>query len=195
MNIQIRLIEPRDNTPLAKLIVEVSSQYAAYKVNYTVEHPSLQDLYGDYQQSGARYWVLEDLETGEILGGLGFMPLKGLARAERVCEMQKFYLSDKVRGMGFGKKLMQLVLSQASRLGYRQIYLETAPFMASAVALYEKMGFQRLPERLGNTANEPNITLFMSRSLQEVAPSSNSAVQSASSVKTKSHGHFPLTVS
>ncbi len=166
MTIQLRRIAPHDNQPLADLIVRISSEYKPYRVCYPPDHPSLKDLYGFYQQPGAAYWVFEDTDAGLLLGGCGFAPLAGSFPEEHICEMQKLYFAPEARGLGLARQLIQLIFSQASRAGYREIYLETAPFMTKAVKLYESFGFQILPNRKGNTGNEPEISLAMSYSLQ-----------------------------
>ena len=51
-------------------------------------------------------------------------------------------------------------------MGYRTMYLETVSVMKSAIAMYQKMGFRLLPERLGATGHF-NCDVYMVPSLLE----------------------------
>jgi predicted N-acetyltransferase YhbS len=50
------------------------------------------------------------------------------------------------RGQGVGTNLAEACVQRAERLQARFVGLHTAPFMGSARALYERMGFRRAPE-------------------------------------------------
>jgi len=47
-----------------------------------------------------------------------------------------------MRGRGIGKLLLQCVEKFASANQYRRLILNTTPFLASAIRLYEQFGFQ-----------------------------------------------------
>ena len=57
----------------------------------------------------------------EVVGGIGIAPF---TEHNKVCELQKLYLSTKLHGLGLGKKLMETALSFASK-HYEKCYLET----------------------------------------------------------------------
>ena len=63
------------------------------------------------------------------------------------------YLLPAGRGIGLGKRLMQLCLEAAKSNGYRKVYLETMPGLVNAVPLYEKFGFKYLEAPLGNSGH------------------------------------------
>ncbi|HYR63951.1 MAG TPA: GNAT family N-acetyltransferase [Actinomycetota bacterium] len=50
------------------------------------------------------------------------------------------------RGQGIGRLLVAACLERARALGAPVLGLHTAPFMAAARALYEALGFERVPE-------------------------------------------------
>ena len=63
------------------------------------------------------------------------------------------FLLPESRGKGFGKKLIELCISQAKKYGYDKIYLETLSQMKKAISLYERMGFKKIEVPLGNTGH------------------------------------------
>jgi GNAT superfamily N-acetyltransferase len=57
------------------------------------------------------------------------------------CEMKRLFVAPTGRGTGLGRALAEAVVAEAQRIGYRQVRLDTLPFMDAAIALYEAMGF------------------------------------------------------
>lgn len=172
-SLTIRPIEPRDSQPLADLILSVLKEFGCVGEGYASADPELQDLYNNYSTYASNtqdrgYWVIVDKETDKVYGGGGFAPLKGLPPEAVTCELQKVYFHPELRGMGFGRKMVEKCMDEASRLGYHTMYLESVGVMSSAVRLYEKIGFQQLSTRLGNTGHS-NCLIFMSRPLRQLA--------------------------
>ena len=90
--------------------------------------------------------MVED-EAGEIVGGVGIGDLPG---APGVCELQKMYLLPEARGKGLAQELMGMALEFA-QIYYDACYLETISNMIAAHRLYERYGFELIPEKLGDT--------------------------------------------
>jgi GNAT superfamily N-acetyltransferase len=78
------------------------------------------------------------------------------------CEMKRLYVPPRARGLGLGKALVEALIGAAERIGYRQMLLDTLPFMTGAQALYRKLGFE-IAEPYYDTP-VPG-TLFMRRAL------------------------------
>jgi ribosomal protein S18 acetylase RimI-like enzyme len=74
---------------------------------------------------------------GEPLGCVGLRPMA----ANGICEMKRLYVDSKGRSLGMGKALAVAVISEAKRLGYTAMRLDTLPTMTSAIGLYKALGF------------------------------------------------------
>lgn len=86
-----------------------------------------------------------------MVGGAGIFPTEGLP--EGTCELVKMYLVPEVRGTGTGRLLMDQCFEFAKSAGYHSVYIETLPELHKAVAVYEHLGFERLPAPLGNSGH------------------------------------------
>ena len=64
---------------------------------------------------------------------------------EESCEMKRLYVKPKFRGNGIATKLVSLILSEAKEIGYRYMYLDTLPFLETAISMYKKIGFREIP--------------------------------------------------
>lgn len=165
----IRPIEPRDNAEVKHLVISTLTEFGCVGPGFASSDPELEDLYTAYQPptgqpSDRAYWVIYDTAAERVLGGGGFSRLKATTPEQGICELQKVYFSPELRGKGFGGKLLRRCIEEAGLAGYREMYLETMPQMASAVGLYEKLGFQHLPTYKGDTGHR-SCTIFMSRPL------------------------------
>jgi ribosomal protein S18 acetylase RimI-like enzyme len=83
------------------------------------------------------------LARAENGAALGCVALREIA-PKGCCEMKRLYVAPEGRGLGLGKALVQAILSEAARIGYREIRLDTLPTMAGALAVYRKAGFEQV---------------------------------------------------
>jgi carbonic anhydrase len=62
-----------------------------------------------------------------------------------VAEMKRIYVRDGAKGQGLGRALVERLIADAHGFGYQQMFLDTAPTLTTAIALYERLGFARIP--------------------------------------------------
>jgi putative acetyltransferase len=91
------------------------------------------------------------VNEGDVVGCCGIYPTAGLE--DGCAELVKYYLSDKARGKGIGKALLEKSLQSAKELGYRKLYLECLPNFTTAIAIYTNLGFVTVNERMGNSGH------------------------------------------
>ena len=108
--------------------------------------------------------------SGEILlarepngKAVGCVALRPLPLHEACCEMKRLYVLPAGRGLGIGKKLVPAITEVATRLGYKEIRLDTLPHMVEAVRLYENEGFVRTDPYY---ATPLTGTIFFTKKLQ-----------------------------
>jgi ribosomal protein S18 acetylase RimI-like enzyme len=70
------------------------------------------------------------------------------------------------RGSGLGRALLQWVIDEARAAGYSEIVGDTMPVMREALALYDRMGFERSKPY---TEKPTKGAIFIRKSLQPPA--------------------------
>ena len=75
--------------------------------------------------------------AGEPIGCVGLRPMA----APACCEMKRLYVAPPARGLKLGRALVDAVIVEAKRIGYREMRLDTLPSMAEAIGLYRRAGF------------------------------------------------------
>lgn len=144
----IREIHEKDNAAVEQVIRSCLKEYGADHEGTAWCDPDLGRFSKIYQAEGTRYWVAEDA-CGRIAGGTG---IGILPEVEKTCELQKMYLLPEYRGTGTAHRLLETALSFAGKY-YDFCYLETLENMKEAQRFYEKHGFCRIDEKLGDTGH------------------------------------------
>ncbi|WP_230679989.1 GNAT family N-acetyltransferase [Pontibacter rufus] len=80
---------------------------------------------------------------------VGFLLL--LHRPGNTAQLRYFLIEPEYRGIGLGKKLMDLYMAFFRAMGYTSSYLWTTHEQEAAIALYKRYGF-RLTEEKPSTA-------------------------------------------
>jgi len=107
----------------------------------------LDKVCGDLPPAGCFYLLAVPEGGGQALRMAGMGGLRRLD--EQRAELKRLYLRPGFRGLGLGALLMQRLVDDARAFGYRQLCLDSAPFMQEAQALYVRQGFQDCPPHAG----------------------------------------------
>jgi GNAT superfamily N-acetyltransferase len=106
------------------------------------EH-ELEKLPGEYSEPGG--CILLAYLDSALAGCVALRPL-----SRGTCEMKRMYVKPNVRGHGVGRLLAEHVITEARKLGYKIMRLDSLPTMREAQALYRSLGFAE------TTAYRPN---------------------------------------
>ena len=131
---RLRPATDSDSAGVIALIERVYSEYPGCVLDVDAEEPELRRPASSFD----RFWVLED--------GDGIVGCAGCALCGGVLEMKKVYVDRSARGKGLGRRLIELVEAAAREEGVSRIELWSDTRFETAHAVYERMGYERLPE-------------------------------------------------
>lgn len=94
----------------------------------------LYEFYKNYDPQKDRVWICE--HENKIIGFLLLMH-----RENNIAQLRYFYLELEYRGIGLGKKLMQLYITFLKENKYTSSYLWTTHELYVAASLYKRYGF------------------------------------------------------
>jgi predicted N-acetyltransferase YhbS len=125
---------------------------AAYREYAAVLPPAVFDRYlADILDLDTRARVGQLIvaeHAGRIVGTVTFYDdatLEGFGWPAGWAGLRALGVDPEVRGLGIGHALMRACLERARAAGASVLCLHTAEFMTTAVAMYEAMGFRRVP--------------------------------------------------
>lgn len=104
----------------------------------------LREFYENYNSELDRVWICEHHERM-----IGFVLL--MHRGNNAAQLRYFYLEPAYRGMGLGKKLMELYMDFLRKKNYSSSYLWTTNELHAAASLYKRYGF-KLTEEIDSTS-------------------------------------------
>ena len=104
----------------------------------------LYEFYKSYDSKKDRAWI-----CGHENKIVGFLLL--MHRENNAAQLRYFYLEPEYRGIGLGKKLMQLYTNFLKEKKYASSFLWTTKELYAAASLYKKFGFT-LTEEVDSTA-------------------------------------------
>jgi len=77
---------------------------------------------------------------GRAAGCVGLRPLDA-----ETAEMKRLFVRNEFRGLGIGRRLVDRIVQEARRIGYRRLRLDTVPQMVEAIRMYQASGFVEIP--------------------------------------------------
>ena len=143
-------LEPGDLGYIAYLhgrIYDKENQFGLGFESYVLE--GLGEFGTQYDPEKDRVWVCE--RGPEKVGFL-----VGMHRGEAL-QLRYFILLPEYRGMGLGKRLMDLFMEYVRERGYSRAYLWTTNEQYAAVSLYTRYGFRSVEEKQSMAFGKPLI--------------------------------------
>ena len=154
----------------ARDIPDVARLFAAYErhigvdLSYQGFADEVSTLPGKYAPPLGQLLIARD-RAGRAIGCVALRPMSDA----RYCEMKRLFVAPAARGLGLGRALMEAIVSEAARLGYRAVRLDTLPTMTAAIAMYRAAGFEPIAPYY-DTA--PAGTIFLGRTITPPPPAS-----------------------
>jgi putative acetyltransferase len=155
----LRPIRPGDDPAVARNIRSVMTELGCTAQGFAIHDPEVDTMSRAHAVAGSAYWVVE--LDGAVVGGAGFARLAGTGEADALCELQKMYFQPSARGIGAGRALLELLLGEMRRFGYRRCYLETTSWMTDAQSLYRAAGFREIDHAMGATGHHSCDRFFL----------------------------------
>lgn len=157
---KIREMTEADNAAIAAIIRDNLKQHRLDIPGTVYFDDGLDHLSDYYCDDEHRYFVIEDPETGEVLGGIGFAKFDPMPDT---AELQKIYLIDSAKGSGIGYGLINLIEDKMREAGFKTSYLETHDNLEAAIHIYEKSGYKEIerPDFVKHSA----MTRFFTKAL------------------------------
>lgn len=131
-----------------EMLVKNDGNFAKYLEvqNYDSELEHLADKYG--LPEGRLYIVKVE---NEVAGCIGLRKIDN-----ENCEMKRLYVRPKFRGHKIANKLVEIIIEDAKKIGYKNMLLDTLPFLEGAIYLYKKYGFKEI-ESYNNSPMDTSI--------------------------------------
>lgn len=137
----LRYVRDEDSAAIVSLISSVWSEYPGKTLAAPRDMPELLAPASHYAAANGRFWVVE--AAGEIIGTVA---LKPNANDPSTVELQKMYVTHRLRRNGLGSLLCGLVEREARERGSRAIELWSDIKLLDAHRHYKRYGFVRGPE-------------------------------------------------
>lgn len=108
------------------------------------------EFYQNYEPEAERVWICE--HNGKVIGFLLLMSRGDAA------QLRYFIIHPEYRGIGLGKKLMELYMEFLRECNYKSSYLLTTHELEAAASLYKRYGFMLVEEEPSTGFGKP-VTL------------------------------------
>ena len=128
---ELRDARDTDSAGVIALIARIFAEYPGCVLDVDLEEPELRAPATLYD----RFWVLE--QGGAILG------CSACAIGEEVVEMKKIYLDQRLRGQGWGRRLIERVEQEARQCGAQRIEAWSDTRFETAHTVYRRLGYRQ----------------------------------------------------
>ena len=120
------------------MLIEGDPKFSYYleRQDYDEELRHLEHKYGP-----PRGALILALENGEAAGCIALKEMD-----ETRCELKRLYVRPSFRRCGLGRALTEKIIALAREVGYREMLLDTLPFLQSAQRIYRSVGFVEIEQ-------------------------------------------------
>jgi putative acetyltransferase len=160
MEVRIRALESEADVAAFRALNE--EWIASHFVMEAQDRAQLDDPVAAYIDPGGEILIAE--YDGRPIGCVALVP-----DGSGAYELSKMAVTPALRGRGAGRKLLTAAIERARELGARSLFLGSSTKLASAVHLYEALGFRHVaPESLHMPYARADV--FMELTLGDSAP-------------------------
>jgi|HubBroStandDraft_5_1064220.scaffolds.fasta_scaffold113720_1 putative acetyltransferase len=149
--ITFRLFQEGDAEAFRELNREWIARYFKVEEQDLIQ---LDDPVGNILRPGGQ--IVMAIADGERIGCCALVFVK-----TGVFEVAKMAVSERYRGKGIGRRLLEYTIAQARRLGAHTLELASNTKLANAVHLYESLGFRHLPPERVEPSPYARANVFM----------------------------------
>jgi GNAT superfamily N-acetyltransferase len=145
-----------------KEIDEVRGLFREYSasLDFTLDFQNIDDeiknLPGEYSAPGGKLYLA--LYKNKPAGCIALRKID-----KYTCEMKRLFVLPKYRGLNIGRALTEILITEAKRVGYKFMRLDTVYTMLSARRIYDEFGFKEIPPYRFNPVEG---AIFMELNLQ-----------------------------
>jgi GNAT superfamily N-acetyltransferase len=141
---------PRDKSVVAKLFVAYAATLPAHiSLEFQSFEHEVATLPGKYSAEKGGIVLLAYATTPSMdstarptqANCIGCVAVRRLNTPE-TCELKRLYTVPEGRGLGAGRGLLEVALTKAKELGYKEMLLDTLETMVAARKLYGQYGFE-----------------------------------------------------
>lgn len=97
----------------------------------------LEDLTVKYGLPEGRLYLAKI--NNQVAGCIGLKKID-----DKNCEMKRLYVRPAFRGHHIATKLVEKIIYEAKQIGYHYMFLDTLPFLTSAIQIYKGFGFYEI---------------------------------------------------
>jgi ribosomal protein S18 acetylase RimI-like enzyme len=143
-NFTIRAATERDGEKIAVLARRIwaqcyreiiSQEQIDYMLDQRFSMPGLRcELLGEAHQ----YWMILSAEEAVGYGVLSLPPV------DQRCRIQQVYIDASVRGLGLGRRLLDIMIKEAVLKGAQKVWLSVNRNNADAIEFYRHLGFSQI---------------------------------------------------
>lgn len=139
---RLRPVRDDDAAALTELVGAIYAEYPGCVLDLPGVDADLRAPRTTIEAKQGDWWVVED--DDQIVATCGWAPVDG-AQGPAI-ELKRLYVAASRRGRGLGRWLVEQVEQVARERGCRTVELWSDTRFGDAHRLYERLGYERLPE-------------------------------------------------